>query len=196
MSAGHYTGSISYSIGPGQDFDFGDVMIPNDNNLIFNVRLDVEHTLKVEIPPGANRVELLPQGGWQAWLNQGRKPTRLFRDQTFNLSASSRFKMNLECQYPEGNTCAVSEPVSGDKVPLNVSVTLPSGLADGTGQPVHRRPLLSNGSGTELFQPGHYVDRKPGALHFEIVQDHVEQMLTGDEKTYSGNVTVVWDSQV
>jgi hypothetical protein len=196
MSSGQYTGSISYSMGPGLDFDFGDVMIPEDDQFTFNFTLDVEHTLKVEIPPGGNRVELVPQGGWQAWLNQGRKPTRLFRDQTFNLSASSRFKMNLECQYPDGNTCALSEPTSGDKVPLNISVTLPSGLTDASNQPVNRLPLLSDGSGTELFQPGHYVDRKPGALHFEISRDNVEQMLTGENKTYAGNVTVVWDSEV
>ena len=81
-------------------------------------------------------------------------------------------------------------------MPLNISVTLPSGLTDASNQPVNRLPLLSDGSGTELFQPGHYVDRKPGALHFEISRDNVEQMLTGENKTYAGNVTVVWDSEV
>ncbi len=196
MAVGQYTGSINYSIGPGQDFDFGDVMIPRDNNLTFNVTLDVEHTLNVEIPPGGNKVVLLPQGGWQAWLNQGRKPTRLFRDQTFNISASSRFKMQLECQNVDGNRCGLLEPKSGHGVPLNVSVTLPNGLTDSSGQPVNRRPLLRDGSGTELFQPGFYVDRKPGTLHFDIDREHVEQMLTGGEKTYSGNVTVVWNSEV
>ena len=197
MSSGQYTGSLSYSLGPNQDFDFGDVMIPNDSLLTFNMTLNVEHTLKVEIPPGGHRVELLPQGGWQAWLNQGRKPTRLFRDQTFNVSASSRFKMNLECQYPDGgNTCALREATSGHSVPLNVSVSLPNGLSDGGGQPVNRRPLLLDGSGTELFQPGFYVDRKPAKLHFDIAREHVEQMLSGAGAQYSGQVTVVWDSEV
>ncbi|WP_433738886.1 hypothetical protein [Pseudomonas putida] len=197
MSSGQYTGSINYTMGPGADFDFGDVMIPNDNLFTFNFTLDVQHALKVEVPPGGHHVELLPQGGWQAWLNQGRKPTRLFRDQTFNISSSSRFKMRLECQYTNGgNTCSLLEPKSGHDVPLNVSVSLPNGLVDAAGQPVNRRPLLRDGSGTELFQPGFYVDRKPGTLHFEIARDQVEQMLTGVGKTYSGNVTVVWDSEV
>ncbi|AWY42994.1 hypothetical protein DKY63_25010 [Pseudomonas putida] len=196
MSSGQYTGSINYTMGPGADFDFGDVMIPNDNVFTFNFTLDVQHALKVEVPPGGHRIDLVPQGGWQAWLNQGRKPTRLFRDQTFNISASSRFKMRLECQYLSGNTCALWEPKSGHGVPLNVGVSLPNGLTDAFGQPVNRRPLLRDGSGTELFQPGFYVDRKPGSLHFEIDREHVEQMLTGAEKTYSGHVTVVWDSEV
>ncbi|MBK5397384.1 hypothetical protein JFU47_11820 [Pseudomonas sp. TH39(2020)] len=197
MSTGRYTGSITYTVGPNQDFDFGDIMIPNDNILTFNFNLDVQHTLKVEVPPGGNRVELIPQGGWQAWLQRNRRPERLFRDQTFNISASSRFKMQLDCQYSDGgNQCLLYEPNSGGAVPLNISVTLPSGLNDATGQPVSRRPLLRDGSGTELFQPGHYLDRKPGQLHFEITREHVEEMLTGVAKTYSGNVTVIWNSEI
>lgn len=197
MSTGQYTGSITYSMGPMGDFDFGDVMIPRDKEFIFNFILDVQHSLDIKIPPGGHRVELVPQGGWQGWLNQGRKPVRLFRDQTFNISSSSRFKMHLECGYSTGgNTCALLEPNSGHAVPLNVSVSLPNGLVDATQQPVKRRPLLADGSGTQLIQPTFYVDRKPGTLHFEIVREQVEQMLTGEEKTYSGNVTVVWDSEV
>nr|WP_259740249.1 hypothetical protein [Pseudomonas brassicacearum] len=197
LSQGIYAGSVTYTIGPAGDFDMGDIMLPSDNTLTLNFTLDVQHALKVEVPPGGNRVELVPQGGWQAWLNQGRKPARLFRDQTFNISASSRFKMRLECQYSQdGNTCSLHEPLSGHFVPLNISVSLPNGLTDATGQPVNRRQLLRDGSGTELFQPGFYVERKPGTLHFEVARDQVEEMLTGVAKKYSGNVTVIWDSEV
>ncbi|RON18290.1 hypothetical protein BK660_20495 [Pseudomonas brassicacearum] len=198
MVAGKYKGSITYSVGPHQDFDMGDVMIPDDNQLTLNFSLDVRHTLKVDIPPGGNRVELVPQGGWQAWLTQGRKPTRLFRDQTFNLSSSSRFKMSLDCQYStDGNRCSVRDQASGHVVPLDVSLTLPTGLVDAAGQPVSRRPLRRDGSGTELFQPRFYVDRKPGTLHFEIAQDEVEEMINpGAARSYSGTVSVIWDSEV
>lgn len=198
MSSGKYVGPLTYTLGPGADFDMGDVMIPSSSTLTLNFALDVQHTLKVDVPPGGNRVELVPQGGWQSWLQQGRKPTRLFRDQTFNISASSRFKMQLECQYSrDGNACSLLEPVSGHVVPLKVSVSLSHGLADANGQPVNRRPLRMDGIGTELFQPGFYVDRKPGTLHFEITQDEVKEMLKpGVARTYSGNVTVIWDSEV
>ncbi|BCX66367.1 hypothetical protein [Pseudomonas izuensis] len=196
MATGDYTGAITYTVGPGADFDWGDIMMPTDTLFTINFNLKVQHQLKVEIPPGGNKIELLPQGGWQAWLNQGRKPTRLFRDQIFNISSSGRFKMELGCQNPNGNTCALREPTSGHEVPLNISVTLPNGLTNAAGQPVIRLPLLQDGIGTELFKPGFYVDRKSGALHFEITREHVENMLTGDEKTYSGNVTVIWNSEV
>jgi hypothetical protein len=198
MSSGTYKGILNYVVGPRGDFDMGDIMLPDDDLISLNFTLSVEHALKVEIPPGGNRIELVPQGGWQAWLTQGRKPTRLFRDQTFNVSSSSRFKMNLDCQYSlDGNRCSVRDPVSGHVVPLDVSVTLPSGLVDAAAQPVNRRPLRRDGSGTELFQPRFYVDRKPGALHFEIAQDEVGEMLKpGVARSYSGLVTVIWDSEV
>ncbi|SIR68176.1 MULTISPECIES: hypothetical protein [unclassified Pseudomonas] len=198
MSTGQYTGSLTYSVGPGQDFDMGDVMIPNDSIIAFNFKLDVEHTLKVEVPPGGNKVVLEPQGGWQAWLSQGQKPTRLFRDQTFHISASSRFKMGLQCQFAgsSDNTCLLWAPNSGQMVPVNISVTLPNGLTDAGGQPVNRRRLYLDGSGTELFQPGHYIERRPGTMHFEVARNQVEEMLAGDAKSYIGNVTVIWDSEV
>ncbi|MDI3392055.1 hypothetical protein QLG10_06340 [Pseudomonas sp. V98_8] len=197
MSSGKYLGNLTYTIGPHGDFDLGDIMLPSSPSLTLNFALDVQHTLKVEVPPGGSRVELVPQGGWQSWLTQGRKPTRLFRDQTFNISASSRFKMQLQCQYVLGNTCSLNEPLSGDFVPLNVGVSLPHGLTDAGGQPVNRRPLRLDGSGTQLFMPGIYVDRKPGTMHFEIPASEVAEMISpGQQRRYSGRVTVIWDSEV
>jgi len=197
MDAGDYTGAITYTVGPNMDFDMGDVMIPNDSILTLNFNLRVTHTMKVDIPPGGNRVALQPVGGWQSWLNEGRKPTRLMRDQTFNISASSRFKMNIECQYFFVNDCLIREPGTGHAVPLEVSVSLPNGLTDGAGQAVNRRRSLRDGTGTELFQPSFYLDRKVGTLHFEVARDAVERMIReGEARTYSGNVTVIWDSEV
>ncbi|WP_064118960.1 hypothetical protein [Pseudomonas fluorescens] len=197
MEAGDYTGTTTYTVGPNMDFDMGDVLLPSDSLLTLNFHLKVTHTMKVDIPPGGNRVLLEPNGGWQSWLDQGRKPTRLFRDQTFNISASSRFRITMECQYYSGVNCALMDQRIQDSVPLEISVTLPTGLMDPSGQPVKRRRLLRDGSGTELFQPGHYVDRKPGTLHFEVAQGAVEQMLIqGSGRHYAGNVTIVWDSEV
>ncbi|KAF6696667.1 hypothetical protein HFD98_00055 [Pseudomonas sp. EKM23D] len=195
MSSGEYTGSLTYTMGPGGDYDFGDVLIPTDNQLTFSIFLEVQHDLKVEVPPGGNRIELVPQGGWQTWLNQGRKPARLFRDQTFNISASSRFKMQLECERVMGNTCALRN-ADGHQVPLDISVSLPYGLNRPDGSAVNRQPLLLSGAGTELFQPGYYVNRRPGTLHFEVAKEHADSMLAQGGSTYSGQATVIWDSDL
>ncbi|CRM15156.1 MULTISPECIES: hypothetical protein [Pseudomonas] len=196
MEAGDYEGGITYTLGPGGDFDFGDVMMPNDNSLTFNFTLEVDHHIKVEIPPGGNRVQLEPQGGWQAWLNRGRKPTRLYRDQPLNLWTSTHFKMTLECGEPLGNTCALRNP-AGHQVPLDVAVTLPPHLSDSAGRPIQRRPLLLDGSGTDLITPSAYVDRQPSTLHFEVKGDAVAEMIDqGSGSRYTGLVTVTWDSEV
>jgi hypothetical protein len=196
MSSGQYTGRLVYQIGPGADIDLGDNMTPRDPILALNFNLSVVHTLKVDVPPGGDRVELVPQGGWRAWLNSGRKPTRLFRDQRFHISASSRFKMSLDCQYVSGNTCAILETGTGHAVPVDVSVTLPNGLMDAAWQPVNRRRLLRDGSGTEMFWLLSYIDQKPGMLHFEVGRESVEAMLDHGGNKYTGNVTVIWDSEV
>ncbi|AZF09314.1 hypothetical protein C4J93_1100 [Pseudomonas sp. R2-37-08W] len=195
MLSGTYEGTHTFLIGPGQDFDMGDVMLPDDNVLTLNFVLDVEHALKVELPAGGNRIELVPQGGWQTWLNQGRKPARLFRDQTFHIYVSSRFKMQLECERVIGDTCALKNG-DGHKVPLDISVSLPHGLTRPDGSGVDRQPLLLSGAGTEEFQPGFYVNHRPGTLHFEVKKEHADTMVAQGGTTYSGQVTVVWDSEL
>ncbi|WP_256579092.1 hypothetical protein [Pseudomonas sp. VI4.1] len=195
MSSGLYTGPISYTIGPGADFDLGPLMQPDDSSLTLDFVLDVQHTLKVEIPPGGNRVILEPQGGWRRWLEQGRKPVRLYRDQLFNISASSRFTMRLECEQDVETGCAIFDRVSGYGAVVNVSVSLPHGLTDSSGQPVRRMPL--NRSVTSPFQPGIYVDRKPGTLHFEMGERDTAWLINNSRGSpYEGNITVIWDSEV
>jgi hypothetical protein len=114
MSAGQYVGSYTYCVGPGLDFDMGDIMVPEDNSLTVNFTLDVQHTLRIDL-----------------------------------------------------------------------------------GLTVNRKQLLRDGSGTELFQPGFYVDRKPGTLHFEIPASEVAEMIRPErQRHYSGSATVIWDSDL
>jgi len=194
MDSGEYTGTVTYTVGPGQDFDMGDVMIPADNLLTLNFRLIVEHTLKVDIPPGGSKVILQPQGGWQTWLGHGRKPVRLYRDQTFNISASSRFTMKLECGVDYEQGCGIKSSNSLYGAVVNVSVSLPDGLTSDSGQPVRRMPLSRSVS--PVFQPGIYVDRKPGTLHFEIDESFTDWLIIAKQQHYKGDITVIWDSEV
>jgi hypothetical protein len=198
MSAGLYTGIWTYSIGPGMDFDMGDIMHPDDSMLTLSFTLDVQHTLKVDIPPGGNKVQLVPVGGWQSWLQAGRRPVRLFRDQTFTISASSKFKMQLECEISAPSyECMIMDPVTHRAVELRISTSLPNGLTDLAGQPVKHLRLRTGAANAPQFQPGFYVDRAPGVLHFEVPADQMGFMLSpGQPGHYSGKVTVIWDSEV
>lgn len=198
MSSGNYRGSMTYSVGPNGDFDFGDVMLPSDSAVTLDFNLEVQHTLKVDIPPGGEKVNLVPAGGWQSWLQAGRKPARLFRDQTFNISASSRFKMYYECQAWTTFDCSIKDALGRRQVELQVFVSLPNGLTDPSGQPVRHRRLKSGPEGAQIFQPGFYVDRAPGVLHFEVPKEEVEWMLRQPNvaSPYTGSVTVIWDSEI
>ncbi|MFU2329844.1 hypothetical protein [Pseudomonas sp. NFX98] len=199
MSSGLYTGDLSYRIGPGGDFDMGDVMLPTDGDLTLNFVLDVQHTLKVEIPPGGEKIQLVPAGGWQSWLQAGRRPVSLFRDQTFNISASSRFKMQMSCGPGTNGECALEDSGVNRRVELFVSVSLPNGLTDLSSQPVRRLRLRPGAENALNFKPAFYVDRAPGTLHFEVPPHSMANMLRPGEGIggrYSGVVTVIWDSEV
>lgn len=197
MSSGLYTGSLSYTLGPGGDFQMGSMMVPDDGNLTLDFVLDVQHTLKVDVPPGGNKVVLEPQGGWQGWLEQGRKPVRLFRDQTFFISASSRFTMRLQCEREVNDGCAVfdSQPPTTYVAQVNVSVSLPNGLTDSSGRPVRNLPVTRTPTG--VFQPTSYVDRKPGTLHFSMNEQHTRFLIDSyKDRPFRGDITVIWDSEV
>jgi len=197
MSSGDYSGSLTYSVGPNADFDFGDVMLPSSSSLTLNFNLNVQHTLKVDIPPGGEKVRLVPNGGWQSWLQAGRRPVSLFRDQTFNISASSRFKMLINCGPGVGAECGLQDSNNYRRVELYVSVSMPNGITDLAGQPVRRMPLKPGVGSALYFKPGFYVDRAPGTLHFEVPPHSMAEMLQpGVSDSYSGTVIVIWDSDI
>lgn len=195
MESGTYTSvtPIIYSIGPGKDFDFGDVMIASDSLIAINFILSVEHALKVQFPPGADRLSLIPDGGWQQWLHRGRRPEKLFANQPFQIWSSGRFNMQLQCQYTVGEHCGIQNQ-SGHMVPVETRVTLPAGITALSGMAVNRQ-LLSNTNATTFF-PSHYVDNGRASLHFEVGRDSVKEMTEHAGSRYSGNVTIIWDSQV
>nr|WP_329515111.1 hypothetical protein [Pseudomonas moraviensis] len=194
MSAGIYTGSTTYTLGAGGDLIMGGSLLqPDDPTLTLDFVLDVQHTLKVDLPPGGTRVALEPLGGWEPWINSGRKPTRIFRDQPFFITASSRFKVMLLCSSQGGNVCNLGSP-NGGSGRVEVWMSLPAGIS-GPGGPVNRHPLMVN-RWTSAFQPEMYVERKPGYLHFDMTTQHIDFLLRpGLNDRLRGNVTIIWDSE-
>lgn len=193
MAIGTYHGSVDYSVGPGGDFDFGDILQPSDSVLTLKFTLSVMHILKVQFPPGADRLSLIPDGGWQQWLHRGRRPEKLFANQSFQFWNSARFKMQLKCDYTVGEQCGIRNE-SGHLVPVETRVTLPAGVAALSGMPVNRH-LLSATHATN-FMSTQYVDNGRASLHFEVGRDSVKEMTEHAGSRYSGNVTIIWDSQV
>lgn len=170
-------------------------MQPDDSSLTLDFVLDVQHTLKVDLPPGGNKVALEPLGGWQEWINGGRKPTRIFRDQVFYISASSRFKVMMQCQYSNGGGRCKMYGAGGNSTDVQTRLTLPAGLASSAG-PVNSY-LLQHNTWSTTFQPTQYVDRQVGVLHFSMPSDAINSLLKpGISGTLSSNITIIWDSEV
>ena len=193
MESGIYRGSINYTVGPGMDFDFGDNLLADDSIVTLNFTLTVQHTLKFLFPAGDSRVVLNPAGGWQQWLNNGRRPQKLVADKGFKMWASTPFSMVLQCEYPVGTQCAIQNG-AGHTVPLETRVTLPAGMRDESNRPIERLLLSSN---AQAFYPSYYVDNGQAALHFEVDRDQTRGMIDNHAgSTYRGNVTVIWNSEI
>ena len=198
MEMGTYSGSITYGIGPGQDFDFGDIMQPSDNQITFNFKLTVNHLLKVEFPPGANRVVLQPEGGWQRWLATGRPPPSLNANHDFKISSSGRFKVYLECQYAEQGTCGIR--TSGQEQPtvgVDIQLTLPVGIViDSGGQPALRVALSAGENGAVVFRTVTSQFARKATLHYVVPAASTEQLLRHPGSTYKGNATIIFDADI
>ena len=188
MKPGDYTGYINYRVGPGGDIDFGIAMTDPEVNIRFE--FTVVHDFGVAFPGGSNLLPLVPVGGWMAWLQRGRKPTRLFRNQNFDLSTSASFRMSVVCEHPEGASCGIRND-SGHQVPVDIGVTLPN-FRDSSNQPVSKYPLASAVS-PWFKHAGYYVGK--ATLHFEVPKADMETMLARPGSRYSGNVTILFEPE-
>ena len=193
MESGIYKGSISYSVGPNGDFDFGDNLLATDDSVTLNLTLTVEHTLKFQFPAGYGSVTLNPAGGWQQWLNKGRRPEKLWADQRFKIWASSPFSVTLQCDNALNDQCAIKN-AEGHTVPVATRLTLPGGLRNASNQTLERFLLSTN---PEVISPSQYVDNGNATLHFEVDRDQVKTMIDEHSgSTYKGNITVIWNSEI
>lgn len=195
LKAGTYRGSITYRIGPGGDFDFGnDVSNLSGDSLTVNFELDVQHAFMFEFPPGSDRAVLEPRNGWQAWLAGGKAPQRLYRDLPFRVWSTGPFKVYKLCQYDTGAKCAIKND-GGEQVPVDVAMSLPAGVQH-RGQAVERLPLPTGRLAALQFEAAMPTLNRPGQLHFEVGRNDVQAMLQHPGSTYTGQVTVVFDAEL
>ncbi|MFJ4068495.1 hypothetical protein ACIPW4_24815 [Pseudomonas sp. NPDC089996] len=195
MKPGIYRGSVTYSIGPGADFDFGNAVSNlNGSSLTLNFVLDVQHAFIFDFPPGSERAVLEPPGGWQAWLGGRGAPERLLRDLPFRLWSTGPFKVYKLCRYYAGNGCGIRNR-AGHQVPVDIALSLPGGIQHAGG--AVQRLLLPTGRDSALaFDSVTPVFNRPGQLHFEVGKQDVRTMLDHPGSRYEGEATVVFDAQL
>lgn len=198
MEMGTYSGSITYGIGPGQDFDFGDRMVASDDRITFTFKLTVNHLLSLDFAPGAQRAVLQPAQGWQGWLASGRTAPALFADHDFKISSSGRFKVYLECQYAFAQTCGIRASAQQQLTAgVDIQLSLPAGIAlEASGQPARRIPLQAGAHNAVVFKTlSSQFDRK-ATLHYRVQSASTEQMVKYPGSTFTGNATIIFDANI
>ncbi|MGG5292145.1 hypothetical protein [Pseudomonas shirazensis] len=195
LGQGLYRGSVTFRIGPGGDFDFGNqVSDLSSDTLVVDFELDVQHAFVLQFPAGSDIAVLEPPGGWNAWLGGRGAPRRLYRDVPMRMWSTGPFKVYKRCQYTLAGACAIRNP-AGVQAPVEVSLSLPEGVVH-SGQPV-RRLAIPTGPGAALrFEHLTIVSDRPGRLHFEAASSAVQTMLSQPGTRFAGEVTVVFDAEL
>jgi hypothetical protein len=195
MSPGNYTGSITYTFGNNGDIQLGNGA-PSDPILKLNFDLSVTHFLRVQFPANPHFLTLQPQGGWQQWMMNGEnyRPKKLMAHQPFRLWTSSRFKMQLQCQYPVGEDCGLQNDAGDTQVAVKTMVTLPYGFQDAGNRPVSRYLLANNMR--SIFYPKNIVHDGRSELNFEVEKTQLDKMIDKGPGRYRGDVTVIWDAEL
>ena len=210
MSAGVYEGSLSFNVGPGGDFDFGDNYQASDTELTVNFTLSVNHELKLSVTADNQQVALQPcasgkvctaeQGAanWERWMINRITPELTGRSQ-LSLSSSGAFTVYLQCEQQSGSDCALrSDNTPSQTVPVQSLLTLPRGIVDSsTGSAVSKRRLaVGRDLKKNVFITKSFGENQAGSIDFLVSKKDVDTMLKTRPDTYRGAITVIFDPKI
>ena len=207
MAGGVYTGTATYTVGPGQDIDFGNKWTPSDTLLQVNFTLTVNHELKLTATADNQAVSLQPcasgrictadEGAvnWERWMVTRVTPQLTGRS-NFSLSSSGAFAVYLQCEQQSGADCALkSDNTPAQSIPVQTLLTLPNNIVDSaTGSTVSKRRLaVGRDVANNIFVTRRFGQNQAGSIDFLIGQKDVDTMLKTRPDTYRGAVTVIFD---
>ncbi|WP_436874268.1 hypothetical protein [Kosakonia sacchari] len=209
LTSGLYEGTLSLTVGPGGDIDFGDNFQASDNQLNLHFSLSVNHELKLTTTPENQSVSLQPcaagkictadegEANWERWMVTRITPQLTGRS-NFNLTSSGSFTVFLDCADQIGKECALTSDNSGQQVPMKVMINLPEKVVDmQTGSRVSGRPLLiGKSAGQNYFTAKTYGTNEPGSIDFLVRQKDVDTMLSTRPDIYRGAVSVIFDPNI
>lgn len=193
LDNGKYTGSLSYSIGKNQDFDFGDNATVNASSQKINFELTVEHELKVNYPESSHRVLLEPPGGWQVWQQQGRPATGLLREVPFSLASSGNFSVRLECQYNMATHCGIANSKM-TVFPVVTKISIEGVKVKASG--INAEDVRLGADLAVAFSSRFNSAARRSKLSFSMSAADASMMARQAGDAYLGIVTVVFDANV
>ena len=190
---GQYTGSVTYTVGNGQQIDLGQGDYSH-SELTLQLLLDVFHDFQVRFASESPSVQLAPDDGWSQWIDHGRPPARLRQELPFHLTTSMDFSMKLRCEHEAGHRCGIRNGRDDAVVPVDVDVTIPSMSNMHDGRPAQDTPLLPDDAWAPRFTPDGYLMQRRSTLRFTAGREAVTEMLKSPGSHWQGNMTVVFDA--
>ena len=212
MGDGVYTGSVTYTVGPGGDFDYGDAYATSDSAVTFNFTLKVTHELKVRPDSESDNVTLSPcyQGAicikedaeknWERWMVTNIPPKQMLGTSNFNISSSGSFTVYMKCGNGpalSNESCPMVSEKSGTIIPVKAALTLPNNIVDQSGNSVVNTPLYIEKSGARnQFTTHSFGKEQPGKIDFTIGKKDIIEMLKSRPDSWSGTVTIIFDPNI
>lgn len=209
VGSGTYVGKLSFTVGPGGDFDFGDNYQASDSVVDINLILSVNHDLIVTTTPESRALSLQPcsagkvcteeQGkqNWERWMITKITPQLTARSD-FLLSSTGAFTAYLQCEYIQGEHCAIKSDNNGQLVPVKAYLSMPDNIINQrTNSTVLRAPMAINKDVlNNTFLTRDIGSNRKGSIDFLVTQHDVDTMLMTRPDTYRGTVTVIFDPQI
>lgn len=209
VGSGTYVGKLSFTVGPGGDFDFGDNYQASDSVVDINLILSVNHDLIVTTTPESRALSLQPcsagkvcteeQGkrNWERWMITKITPQLTARSD-FLLSSTGAFTAYLQCEYIQGEHCAIKSDNNGQLVPVKTYLSMPDNIINQrTNSTVLRAPMAINKDViNNTFLTRDIGSNRKGSIDFLVTQHDVDTMLMTRPDTYRGTVTVIFDPSI
>ncbi len=190
---GQYTGSVTYTVGNGQQIDLGQGDY-SDSELTLQLLLNVAHDFHVRFSSESPSAQLAPEGGWAKWMDHGLPPARLRQELPFRLTTSRNLSLKLRCEHEAADRCGIRNPRDDRVVPVDVDVTIPGMSKVADGSPAQDTPLLPDDGRAPRFTPDGYLIERRSTLRFTAGRDAVVEMLKSPGSHWTGNMTVVFDA--
>lgn len=209
IGSGTYNGKISFTVGPGGDFDFGDNYQASDSVIDINLTLSVNHDLIVTTTPESRTLSFQPcntgkvctevQGkrNWERWMITKITPQLTARSD-FLLSSTGAFTVYLQCEYIHGEHCAIKSDNNGQLVPVKAYLSLPNNIINQqTNSTVSSVPMAINKDVlNNTFLSRDIGSNRKGSVDFLVTQHDVDTMLLTRPDTYRGTITVIFDPKI
>lgn len=188
MQNGTYKGSLTLTVGANQDLDFGNGNY-SDSTLTVNFSLKVQHQIKVEFPAGSDKVVLQPPGGWHDWIYRGEshQPPYLIAELPYRLWSSSDYKVWLNCQYSEGDSCMLNSEK------LRMQVLLDVIYVNKAKKEIALKHGITQSFTTNIDGP--YINEVRSII-FKVRKPVLALMMEHPGSTYKGNVTLIYDAAI